>query len=109
MVHLIAYELHGVRLPDETVRLEAAIKALGTSYAFSKNAWVVESEYKNREIGELLAPFMQPRDRLLVTRIHRDWVGWNIAQVEADWLASRNFTAIHDEQPVVRRMPTVHS
>ena len=96
MVHLIAYELVGVRLPDETARLEAAIKSLGEAYAFHKTAWLVETEVSNKDVCEKLAALLRPRDRIIVTRIHRDWVTANVPEAETEWLATRNFHAADD-------------
>ena len=44
MVHYIALELPGLRLPDETAKLESAIKSMGDAYQFQKHAWIVEAE-----------------------------------------------------------------
>lgn len=96
MVHLITYELVGVRMPDETQRLEAAIKSLGEAYAFHKTAWFVETEQSNAQVCERLAALLRPRDRLVVTRIHRDWVAVNVPEVETEWLSQRNFHSAHD-------------
>jgi hypothetical protein len=107
MVHLIAFELVGVRMPDEIKRLETAIKELGSSYAFHRTAWLLECELSNQAICERLAGLLRPTDRLMVTRIHRDWVASNIPQAEADWLSSRNFASAHDHDPTLRRIPTI--
>jgi hypothetical protein len=96
VVHLIAYELVGVRLPDEAARLEATIKALGEAYAFHKTAWFVETELSNKDVCEKLAVLLRPRDRIVVTRIHRDWVTANVPEAETEWLSTRNFHAAND-------------
>ena len=104
MVHFITYELVGPRMPGEAHKVAAAIKALGSCYAFHGSAWILESELSNEAICERLQPLLRPTDRLVVTRIHRDWVGANMPPAEADWLASRNFTSLSDPSPVVRPM-----
>jgi uncharacterized protein YbjT (DUF2867 family) len=96
VVHYIAYELNGIRLPDETARLEETIKALGSAYAFARNAWFVESELENREISAKIAPLLRQKDRLIVTRVYKDWVAANLSPEETEWLGSRNFTGITD-------------
>ena len=58
MVHLIMYELAGIRMPDEILKLEAGIKELGESYLLSKSTWIVETELTNQMISERLAPFL---------------------------------------------------
>ena len=107
MVHLIAFELVGARLPDERVHLENTIKALGPSYAFHPNAWFVESELTNRAICERLTPLLRRHDRIIATRIDRDWVAANVPQPEVDWLSRCNFVAATDRDPTVPRVPTV--
>ncbi len=102
MVHSISYELVGIRMPDEVARIEAAIKSLGAAYAFTKNAWYLECELENKEISERLAPLLRANDRLLVTRIHKDWIAANLTAEETEWLGSRNFTAVTDP-PLFRR------
>lgn len=102
MVHSITYELVGIRMPDEVARLEVAIKALGPAYAFSKSMWIVECELENAAISERLAPLLRAKDRLLVARLHRDWVAANLTVEETEWLGSRNFTGITDP-PLFRR------
>jgi hypothetical protein len=99
VVHLITYELVGARLPDEVARLEAVIKSLGAAYAFAKTAWFVECEETNAAICQKLGEVLRPRDRLVVTRVHRDWVATNVPQVEVDWLSQRNFHAAQDANP----------
>ena len=96
MVHLIAYELAGIRMPDETARIEGGIKDLGPAYAFHKSTWLVESELSNKEISERLSGLVRPKDRLLVMRIHKDWSTANVADAESDWLTSRNYTSVND-------------
>jgi hypothetical protein len=107
MVHLINYELVGVRLPAERSHVENAIKALGPCYAFGPGTWLVESELTNRAICERIIPLLKRSDRIVATRIHRDWVMANVPQVEVDWLAACNFTAATDRDPTVPRVPTV--
>jgi hypothetical protein len=102
VVHQISYELIGVRMPDETARIEATIKALGPAYAYTKTSWIVESELENHEISARLAPLLRANDRLLVTRVHNNWVAANLTAEETEWLGSRNFTAITDP-PLFRR------
>jgi len=98
VVHLITYELSGVRLPDEVSRIEAAIKALGGEcYAFHKSAWFVETELSNKDVCEKLAVHLRPRDRLVVTRVHRDWVAANVPAAETEWLEQRNFHSVNDQ------------
>jgi hypothetical protein len=89
-------------MPDETARIEAAIKALGPAYAFMKTSWIVESELENKQISERLQPLFRASDRLLVTRIHKDWIAANLTAEETEWLGSRNFTGITDP-PLFRR------
>ena len=105
MVHLITYELVGLHLPEETTRLEGAIKAFGECYAFHKTAWFVETELSNKEVCERIAGLLRPRDRVVVTRIHRDWVAANVPQPEIDWLSSRNFHSANDPQGVAVQFP----
>ena len=89
-------------MPDETARIEEAIKAIGPAYAFLKTTWIVESELENKQIMERLAPLLRAKDRLLVTRIHKDWIAANLTPEETEWLGSRNFTGITDP-PLFRR------
>lgn len=105
MVHLITYDLAGVRLPDEIGRIEAAIKALGQCYAFHKTAWFVETELTNKEVCEKVAAVLRPRDRLVVTRIHRDWVAANVSPAETEWLGGRNFHAATDHPGTAAPFP----
>jgi hypothetical protein len=111
MVHAITYELAGMRLPDETAKFESTIKALGDAFAVVKNSWLVECELSNQEISERLAGLLRPKDRLIVTRVYRDWSAANIAPEEADWLAGRNFTSVNDPplaaRPLGNQFPTV--
>jgi hypothetical protein len=107
MVHLVTVELVGPRLPTDRGLIETAIRGLGPCYAFHPAGWIVESELSNRAICERLAPLLKPQDRLMATRIHRDWVTANVPQKEVDWLAGCNFTAAHDRDPAVPRVPTV--
>ena len=105
MVHLIAFELVGIRMPDETQKLELAIREIGEAFAFAKTTWIVESEDDNRQISERLQRYLRPNDRLLVTRVYKDWIGANLRQEEADWLSSRNYAGANDHlsAPVPRR------
>ncbi len=96
MVHCVTFELIGLRLPDETARIEAAVKALGPAYAFMKNAWFVETELDNREISERVAALLRAKDRLVVTRVYKDWIAANLTPEETEWLGSRNFTGVTD-------------
>lgn len=105
MVHLITYELVGLRMPTETHKLETAIKALGDAYAFDKTVWVVECELDNREICSRLASYLRPSDRIIVTRIYRDWITANVPQAEVDWMASRNYTSATDAVGPARVVP----
>ena len=109
MVHLVAFEFVGPRLPAERSHVENALRALGPCYAFQPSVWVVESELSNRAICERLVPLIKPHDRVVATRIHRDWVAINVPQQEVDWLSACNFTAAHDRDPAVPRVPTVRS
>jgi hypothetical protein len=102
VVHYIALELPGIRLPDETAKLEAAIKSLGDTYQFQKFAWIVEAEVSNTEISERLVTVLRPTDKLLVMRIHKDWVAANVPQPEVDWLSGRNYSGVGDP-PLFRR------
>jgi hypothetical protein len=102
MVHYIALELPGLRLPTETAKLESAIKAMGDAYQFQKHAWIVEAELNNTEISERLVVVLRPTDKLLVLRIHKDWVAANLPQVEVDWLSGRNYSGAGDP-PLFRR------
>ncbi len=102
MVHYITYDLIGIRLPDETARIDAAIKAMGPAYAFTKYSWFVESELENREISERIAPLLRAKDRLIVTRVHKDWIAANLTAEETEWLGQRNFTGVTDP-PLFRR------
>jgi hypothetical protein len=102
VVHYIALELPGIRLPDETAKLEAAIKSLGDAYQFQKFAWIVEAEVSNTEISERLVKVLRPTDKLLVMRIHKDWVAANVPQPELDWLSGRNYSGVGDP-PLFRR------
>jgi hypothetical protein len=97
VVHLITYELAGVRLPEEIGRIEATIKALGQCYSFHKTAWFVETELSNKEVCEKVAAALRPRDRIVVTRIHRDWVAANVSPAETEWLGGRNFHSANDQ------------
>ncbi len=96
MVHCITFELIGLRLPTETQKLEGTIREMGDAYQFHKNVWFVESELTNTAISERLVAVMRPNDRLLVTRVHKDWVMANAPQAEVDWLSGRNFTGVGD-------------
>lgn len=96
MVHFIALELNGIRMPDETAKLGNAVRAMGDCYAYQKTAWLVESERSNDEICKLLQPMLRATDRVLVMRIHRDWVSANMPQEEVDWLSARNFHGAND-------------
>jgi hypothetical protein len=102
VVHYIAFELVGIRLPDETGKIEASIKGLGDAYQFQKHAWLVESELSNTEISERVVATLRPKDKLLVMRIHKDWTAANVAQEELDWLSGRNYSGIGDP-PLFRR------
>ena len=102
VVHYIALELPGLRLPDETAKLESAIKTLGDAYQFQKFAWIVESELSNTAISEKLVAVLRPTDKLLVMRVHKDWVAANVPQVELDWLSGRNYSGVGDP-PLFRR------
>jgi len=97
LVHYISLELPGLRLPGETAKLESAIKAMGDAYQFQKFAWIVEAE-----ISERLVAVLRPTDKLLVMRIHKDWVAANVPQPELDWLSGRNYTGVGDP-PLFRR------
>lgn len=105
MVHLVTYALVGVRMPDEVMRLEGAIKAIGECYAFHKTAWFVDTELSNKEVCERIAGLLRPSDRIVVTRIHRDWVAANVPQNEIDWLASRNFHSAADQSGSAVQFP----
>jgi hypothetical protein len=107
MVHLIAFELNGARLPAERAVLETALRTLGPAYAFHPTAWVVESELSNRAICERLTPLLRRNDRIIATRIDRDWVAANVPDEETDWLSRCNFASASD--PTVPRVPTVRS
>ena len=96
MVHYIALELVGIRMPDETAKIGTAIRALGDCYAFQKTAWLVETERSNDDICKQLQPMLRAADRVLVMRIHRDWVSANMPQEEVDWLSARNFNGAND-------------
>lgn len=96
MVHYIALELPGIRLPDETAKLENAIKAMGDAYQVQKHSWIVESELTNTQVSEKLVAVLRPTDRLLVMRVYKDWVAANVPQPELDWLSARNFSAVGD-------------
>jgi hypothetical protein len=102
VVHYIALELHGIRLPDETARLQIAIKEMGDAYQFQKFAWIVETELSNTQISEKLVTVLRPTDKLLVMRIHKDWVAANVPQPELDWLSGRNYSGVGDP-PLFRR------
>jgi hypothetical protein len=102
VVHYIAFELVGIRLPDETGKIEAAIKALGDAYQFQKHAWLVESELSNTEISERIVLTLRPNDKLLCMRIHKDWVAANVPQAELDWMSGRNYSGVGDP-PLFRR------
>ena len=102
MVHYIAYELVGIRLPDETSKIEQTIKSFGDAYQFQKNAWLVEAEVSNHEISAALVTVMRAKDKLLVMRIHKDWTAANVAQEELDWLGGRNYSGVGDP-PLFRR------
>jgi len=102
VVHYIALELVGIRLPDETAKIEAAIKSLGDAYQFQKHAWIVEAEVSNHQISETVAATLRPKDKLLVMRIHKDWTAANLPQVELDWLSGRNYSGVGDP-PLFRR------
>ncbi len=102
MVHSITFELIGIRMPDETARIEAVIRAMGPAYAFTKSVWLVESELENQEISERLAVLLRAKDRMLVTRVHKDWIAANLTLEETEWLGSRNFTGVTDP-PLFRR------
>ena len=80
VVHYIALELPGLRLPDETAKLQIAIKEMGDAYQFQKFAWIVETELNNTQISEKLVAVLRPTDKLLVMRIHKDWVAANVPQ-----------------------------
>ena len=105
MVHLITYELVGVRLPDEIGHIEATIKSLGECYAFQKNAWFVETELSNKEVCEKLTAVLRPRDRIIVMRIHRDWVAANVSPAETEWLGQRNFYSVNDHTGTAAPFP----
>jgi hypothetical protein len=100
LVHLIMYELAGIRMPDEIVKLESAIKELGESYALAKATWIVETELSNQMISERLAPRLRPKDRIFVSRIYRDWVAANLPPEEVDWLSARNFASPSDDRGI---------
>ncbi len=102
MVHCITFELIGIRLPDETAKIDEAIKALGPAYAFTKHTWFVECELENLDISQRIAPLLRAKDRLVVTRIHKDWIAANLTPEETEWLGSRNFTGVTDP-PLFRR------
>jgi hypothetical protein len=102
VVHCITFELVGLRLPTETAKLEDAIRGLGEAYQFQKTTWFVESELSNTEISQRIVTAMRPNDRLLVTRIHKDWVMANAPQAELDWLGGRNYSGVGDP-PLFRR------
>lgn len=102
VVHFIALEMAGIRLPDETGKLENAIKSMGDAYQFQKQAWIVESELTNTQISEKLVAVLRSHDRLLVMRVHKDWVAANLPQPELDWLSGRNYAAVGDPPLAVR-------
>lgn len=96
MLHFIVLELHGIRMPDETAKLHTELREMGECYAFQKLAWFVESELTNDEICKKLARHLKVNDRMMVTRIYRDWASANVPQEEADWLSARNFAGKND-------------
>jgi hypothetical protein len=100
VVHLLTYELVGVRMPDEVTRIEEAIKAMGECFAFHKAAWFIDTELSNKEVCAKIVALLKSRDRIVVTRIHRDWVAANLPQAETDWLSSRNFHSASDPSAV---------
>lgn len=102
MVHYITYEHVGARVPSEVARIEEAIRSLGDAFQFMKNCWIVESEADNTQIAEKLRFVLRHTDRLLVTRIHKDWVASNIPENESEWLSVRNYSAVEDP-PLFRR------
>jgi len=105
VVHLITYELVGVRLPDEVARIEAAVKALGECYAFHRTAWFVETELSNKVVCEKITAVLGPRDRIVVTRVHRDWVAANVSPAETEWLGGRNFHSLQDHPGTATPFP----
>ncbi len=96
VVHCITFELVGIRLPTETAKLEATIREMGEAYQFQKTVWFVETELGNKQISERMVAAMRPNDRLLVTRIYKDWIMANAPQQEIDWLNGRNFSGVGD-------------
>jgi len=96
VVHYIALELPGIRLPDETAKLVTALKSLGDAYQFQKQAWIVESELTNKEISAKLVEVLRPTDKLLVMRINKDWVAANVPEPELEWMGARNYSAVGD-------------
>ena len=96
VVHYIALEMPGLRLPDETARLQNAFKEMGDAYQFQKHAWIVETELTNAQISEKLVLVLRPTDKLLVMRIHKDWIAANLPQAELDWMSGRNYSGVGD-------------
>ena len=92
----------GSRARRECAKLQTALKEMGDAYQFQKHAWIVETELTNTEISQRLVVVLRPTDKLLVMRIHKDWVAANVPQPELDWLSGRNYAGVGDP-PLFRR------
>jgi hypothetical protein len=93
MMFLILLELND-RPASDYPDLERAIKAVGNWSNRVRGQWIVESRFSASQIRDLLKPHLVPgKDRLLVTRITRNWAGTNMGDGFQEWMNRRNFDA----------------
>jgi hypothetical protein len=72
-------------------QISTAIKALGNWSDRMQHAWFLETNISAGSVRDRLKQFINPNDRIFVSRITRHWSGFGMGTGFPEWLNRRQF------------------
>jgi hypothetical protein len=86
-IYLIGYDLNKPRGEDDYPNLIKAIKGIsGTWWHHLDSTWLVKSDKTAVQIRNLLQPYLDSGDELLVVLLERWWATWGFSEKAIKWL-----------------------
>lgn len=74
--------------------LAEVVKDYGKWMRVHESEWFIETSQTSAQVHANLWQHTGPNDRLIVTRIHRDWVVSGLSTAQIQWLQQRNYTSL---------------
>lgn len=86
-VYMIGYDLNKPRGQNDYTELHEAIKGIsGTYWHHLDSTWLVQTNKDAGQIRDILRPYLDSGDELLVVVLGANWASWGLQERANTWL-----------------------